>query len=214
MTDVRLQELYGRWVARAANGAAGPGAPQCVTPDKLLALVRREGPEARRLETLDHVMACEACGREYELVRAIHEAAGEIGAAHTSRRPQWWLPSLALAAGLLLAVGIGLSLPNLLKRPDIPRGGAESVILIAPSDELAANVGATFAWHPVPQAHRYILEVLDEGEIPVFSRETTDTTVVLGQSGLPPGKYRWWVRALTPAGQLTSPMRGLRARSQ
>ena len=59
MNVTQLQELYSRALAR--RNATGSDA--CVTPEDLLGLVRKDGPEARRLEILDHVMGCPACQR-------------------------------------------------------------------------------------------------------------------------------------------------------
>src|SRR5919204_5168346 len=100
MTEARLRELYQR--ALAERG--GRERAQCVGPDALLALVRREGSEEHRLEVLDHVMACEACQREFELLRSIEQAGAEAERATVARpwaRRGWgWRQAapLALAA--------------------------------------------------------------------------------------------------------------------
>lgn len=214
MTDARLRELYARALAQAGMATAGARSPECVTPEELLALVRREGPEARRLATLDHAMACDACRREYELLRAIEEAGTEIGGNRMERRPRWRMAPLGLAAGILIAVGIGLGLQNVVNRPDVPRGGTDAVVLIAPPPSIADESAITFAWHAVPNAHGYILEILGDNQAQVFSKKTSDTTIVLGPRQLRPGEYRWWIRAMTPAGQLASPIRRLRVRTE
>ena len=46
----------------------------CVSPEQLVALVDGRVPEIKRLELLDHVMACSRCRREFELLKAISEA--------------------------------------------------------------------------------------------------------------------------------------------
>jgi hypothetical protein len=69
MSPTRLQDLYSQAVARRR---AAPGA--CVSADDVLALVRQEGPETRRLEILDHVMSCRECHREFQLLRALEVA--------------------------------------------------------------------------------------------------------------------------------------------
>jgi hypothetical protein len=217
MTDDRIRDLYGRALARGVslpeNGSAG-----CVTPEDLLALVRGEGTEEHRLETLDHVMACETCHREFELLRAIDQAGTKGGA--TGRRASGWqrFAPLALAASLLLAVGIGLGVRRLGEPSDVSRGN-ESVVLLSPPAEVAARSPIIFVWRRVPNAHSYVLELLDRGPggdgTIVFSRKTSDTSVMLKPVRLRPGAvYQWWVRALTPAGELASPMRPLRVRSQ
>src|ERR671932_1785391 len=112
MSEERLRELY----ARALEAREPAGREQCPPPEALLALARREGPEAERLETLDHVMACVRCRSEFDLLRAIDAAgAGEGQARAAVRSParafarrRWttFVP-LALAATLVLAVALG-----------------------------------------------------------------------------------------------------------
>src|ERR671936_384188 len=112
MSEERLRELY----ARALEARAPADREQCPPPEALLALARREGPEAQRLETLDHVMSCARCRAEFDLLRAIEAAgAGEGQArsetrsqprAHARRRWTTFVP-LALAATLVLAVALG-----------------------------------------------------------------------------------------------------------
>lgn len=209
MTDERLQDLYARALAREA-AAADARTSSCVSPEALLALVRREGPEPKRLQTLDHVMACDTCRRDYELLRSIMKAGEEIGAAGTTPQRSWRLAPLALAASVILAVGIGLGYQRLAERPGVVRGGAEAIVLLAPPSTVATGQAVTFAWRPVPNAHGYALELLGDNNATVVSRNTMDTTVVLPPRSVEPGEYRWWVRAATPSGQLASPLRRLR----
>ena len=208
MSPTRLQDLYAEALARRRMA---PG--DCVSPEDLLALIRQEGPEARRLEVLDHVMACRECHREFELLRAV-EVAG------TDRQPvvrsivQRLVP-LALAASLLLAIGIGLAVRSRTGPEDISRGGASSLVLLSPPGEVAPGHPITFSWRPVPGARRYQLEVLDPNGTAVFSELTADTTLNWLADWLQPGStYRWWVRAVTPGAELSSPLRPLRIRSK
>lgn len=217
MTDDQLRELYARALAGGAS-LPGNGSGQCVTPEKLLGLVRREGTEEQRLQTLDHVMACEACRRELDLLKTIEQAGVEMGAAGTEGRFGWQkFARLALAASLLLAVGIALGIRHSGDSADVPRGGAAAVVLLAPPERIAEGQPVTFAWHPVRNAHQYVFELLDAGSgrsgTTAFVRTTSDTSLVLEPAEFRRGQeYQWWVRALTPAGELTSPMRALRVR--
>ena len=223
MTDEQLRELYARGLSRGGGAFATRGAQaerggerreRCVTPEELLALVRREGPEERRLELLDHVMACGACRGEFDLLRAIEQAGAEATAADSvvampriGRRGGWrWLTPMALAASVLLAVGIGIGLErgrlgNTGDR-DVMRGGGGEVTALTPAGEVRASGPLTFAWRPAPGASRYYVEVLDgEGEA-VYGAATTDTVLVMQEIGrLTPGvEYRWWVRASSDGG--------------
>ncbi len=202
MSDDRLRELY------AAGRTAGAEHP---APEAIHALVRREGPEDARLATLDHVMACEECHREFDLLRAIEQAETErVAAARPGARRAWLVP-VALAASLLLAVGIGRSV----LRPDgedTTRGAADDVVLVQPGREASAGDALSFTWRAVAGASGYELEVLDAGGGVAASASTTDTTASpLSAKALPAGDYRWWVRAATTdARALRSALRPLR----
>ena len=239
MTEARLRALYQH--ALAARGGGDATRERCPSPEAMLALVRREGPEEERLATLDHVMSCDACRRELDLLRAIEAAGAETmrtsGAATASEaRPRdrpaaapasvipWKrvVVPLALAASLLLAVGVGVrerfGRPDM-PPPDVARGESGEVRLLAPAAgaSVAAGAPVTFAWRPDPLARRYVLEVLDAGGRAVLADTTADTTVTLRDaSRLTSGAgYRWWVRALGAGGaQRASAVRALSVRSQ
>jgi anti-sigma factor RsiW len=207
MSPTRLQDLYAEALARRRTAPGG-----CVSPEDLLSLIRQEGPEARRLEVLDHVMACRECHREFELLRAL-DVAGARERSPVVRSIGRRLTPLALAASLLLAIGIGLSVRSRARPEDIPRGGPGNLVLLAPPTEVAAGQPVRFAWRPVPSARRYQLEVLDANGAAVFSELTGDTTLTWPADRLQPGStYRWWVRDVTPGAELSSPLRSLRLR--
>src|SRR5215510_6062414 len=103
VTDEALREAY----ERALDARRVTGREACVSPEAMLSLLRREGSEEQRLETLDHVMDCGACRSEFELLRSIEQA----GAASAEQaRPAMLQISrrladpLALAASVLLVV--------------------------------------------------------------------------------------------------------------
>lgn len=215
MNDERLRELYRKAVAQE-SGLPGPGAASCVTAEQLLDLVRRKGSEQSRLATLDHVMACPSCRHEFDLLRAVEQAGVESG-ARPKARWQWRnLAPIGLAASLLLAVGVAIGLDRG-ESPDPPRGASGGVTLVAPAAQVAAHEPITFVWRPVRHANRYVLELLEGGGggATVLSRETSDTAVVLDSKLFQPGaEYAWWVRAITPAGELASPLRPLRLQNR
>jgi hypothetical protein len=217
MNDERLRDLYGKAMAHGP-GAPGFRAASCVTPEQLLDLVRREGSEESRLRTLDHVMACPSCRHEFDLLRAVEQAGVESGARPPSVRWQWQrMTPIALAASLLLALGVTIALNRAGERPDQPRGATGGVTLLAPATQVSAQEPITFVWRPVRHANRYVLELLEGsgGGKMVLSRETSDTAMVLDSTLLQPGaQYQWWVRAVTPAGELASPLRPLRLRNR
>src|SRR5262245_40539751 len=128
LTDARLRELYLR--ALAHRGARGR--EQCVAPEAMLAVVRRAGPEAERLATLDHVMGCGACRPELDLLRSIEEAGAGAERPKVLRifpRPGWRaVAAVALAASVLLVVVVGQRL-GLRETPDVLRGPVDGVAL-------------------------------------------------------------------------------------
>ena len=215
MNDERLRELYGQALAKRAGSTAG--AASCVSPEQLLELVRREGTEQSRLTTLDHVMACPSCRHEFDLLRAVEQAGVESGVRPRARWHWHDLAPIGLAASLLLALGVVIGVNRSRERPDQPRGASAAVTLLAPPSQVGVDEPITFVWRPVRHAGRYVLELLEGsgGGGTVLSRETSDTAVVLDPKLFQPGaEYRWWVRAVTPAGELTSPLRQLRLRNR
>jgi len=251
MTDEQLRELYSGALARSGGRAR----QRCVSPEAMLAVLRREGPEEQRLETLDHVMACAACRGELDLLRSIEQAGAETeragaeterAGAETDRagagtepagsgmeragsgteragvvrrlpRRAWRaLVPLALAASVLLAVGIGQRFGRSDAPDEVLRGAADPVSLLAPPPEVAAGAPVTFAWQPVPGARSYRVEVLDAQGTVVFAETTDQTSVTLREPGhLAPGlEYRWGVRATTESGVRASRLRSLRVRKE
>lgn len=219
MTEDQLRELYAR--ALASPDRMPRKSDQCVTAESMLALVQREGPESQRLRTLDHVMSCNACRRELDLLRAIEQAGADLGVAADTRSWPGWprFSPLAVAASVVLAFGVALGIRYAGDQTDIPRGGGGAVVLLTPPKSVAGNQPVAFAWRRVPHASQYVFELLDErpggNGTPALARTTSDTSLLLEPTQLRRGQdYQWWVRALTPAGELASPMRSLRVRDQ
>jgi hypothetical protein len=216
MTDDRLRDAYA--AAMAARAASAPARAACPSAEALHALVHREGRETDRLATLDHAMACPHCRRELELLRAIARAGEESGAIPARGRPRWPIyVSAALAASLALAMGLGSG-----RRPwdvapaDVMRGSGADVRLAAPAADATVPRGASLvlAWHPVPGARDYVVEVMAGDGTVAFTGTTADSTLSIPPTGsLPPGEYRWMVRARTADGaERLSPARLLRVR--
>jgi hypothetical protein len=175
MTDAELRDIYTQ-----ALTSRGTGRNACPTPDALEALVTRSGAEEARLATLDHVMSCEACKKEFELLRAIHAA--EMADARAA--PRRSLTPLLAAAAVVVVVG-ALTITTI-KRPSPVRGAGPSADI-----ELVGIVGPSLVWHAIPGAVHYDVEIIDASGTTLFHQRTTDTTVALPStiSG------SWWVRA-------------------
>lgn len=205
MSDERLRELY----AAAASGRPRPESHPA--PEALAALARREGPEDARLATLDHVMGCADCRRDLDLLRTVERAGAESGARREASRRAWLVPA-ALAASLLLAIGISQVLRSSADDATRGEGTTGAVVLVHPAAALPAGAPITFAWRPVAGAGRYELELLDGAGAVTASATTVDTSATPESTGsLPPGEYRWWVRATTSDARVVrSPVRPLR----
>lgn len=212
--DERIKQLYARRVAERDR----PGGPGCAAPEAILALVRREGGEEERLATLDHVMSCAACHREYEWLAAVERAVVEAGSAAAPRRSWQFMRPLALAASLLVAVGAVLVVRRMVTEgPEPLRGGGEGaeIVLLGPAAEVPADAPIGFAWRPLDGANRYVLEIQRTDGAVVFTETTGDTTVTLQEPAgvLPERDYRWWVREVTDGSEpRASPFRSLRVR--
>jgi hypothetical protein len=189
----RLRKLYGDRVARPAGGASAA----CVDPEAILALVRQEGSEAERLATLEHVMSCAECHREYEWLSAVNEAAEETAGSAAGRRPTvWWRSTpVAAAASLLIVAGTALVLQARYRSgSEEPRGGDREIALAAPAAGTVAGP-LTFVWHPLPGVGRYVLEVQRADGAIALADTTADTLVTVDPSRLGADSlYRWWVR--------------------
>ena len=211
MTDDELREAYARaMAARRTTSRTG-----CPRPDALVALVRREGPEATRLETLDHAMTCAACRQEFELLRAI-EAGERRASGPTVRALRWQRPlALAIAASLVLAVGIGPARGWLTGRDvDTMRSGDTGVVALLPEGGATITSDSIeFTWRRANGASRYHVELLTADGDVRLGATTADTAIALAiPADLAPGAYRWWVRAELPGGEQRSAARGLTVR--
>jgi hypothetical protein len=210
VNEQRIREIYaGVMASRGKTRSAGA----CPAPEAILALVRREGTEDARLATLDHVMSCAECRSEFDLLRSIEEAGTQAGAARPAYR-RWTMP-VALAASVLFAVVIGRYMLPAAPDDEVFRGDDSGVTLLAPPPEVAAGTPIAFAWHPIPGATRYRLEVLSTGGELALEAETADTTVTLrGTADLAPGDYQWWVGSTVAGAPTRSAFRPLRLTPQ
>jgi hypothetical protein len=194
LSDDDLRAEYGRVLERRVPGSRAG----CPSPEAIRALVEREGAEADRLATLDHVMACGECQKDFEMFRAPRETAARL-----ERRslPSW------LAAAAMLALVIGAAwiwkARQVSGGTEITRGGVRSVELVGPA-AVAPGASPVFVWRAVATAQRYQLELDTEAGDPVYETSTADTTARLPDSvHLSAGTtYRWWVRATLASGAL------------
>ncbi len=196
--DGALRDAYRELLdARAPRDRAA-----CPSPETLLAVVERRGAETTRLATLDHVMSCAACRRDLDLLRtaaasAEQAAAGEAPALRVVRggRATRHFPmrSLAVAAGLVVAVGVGLLSWHPGTRQPLLRGDEHMVVLLAPQSR--PDGSALLRWRTVPGAAAYRVEVFAPNGRTVAADTVSDSTFVLPAADRS-AELRWMVTAL------------------
>jgi hypothetical protein len=198
-----LERLY-----RARVAARPVVTERCVSPEAMLALLQRDGTEDERMATLEHVMSCPACHREYQWLATVDRAAVEAGGSAAPGRAWWRGAPLALAASLVAVIGAGLLVRAPWRAGGEPvRGEAGDVSLVEPAAGATIADSPTFAWHPLPEASAYVLEIQRADGSVARSDTTADTTLTL-PAPLPPAEYRWWVREVTDgADPRSSPFR-------
>jgi len=174
--DERLRQAYRAAVLDRGPRAGGGSHPE---PEALVAVAERSGSEAVRLEVLDHVMACEACRRELELVRASLLAAGMPHQRTWFRSPA--IGMMAIAATLLVVAGVRLFMASSVDQEAGPRLRGGSAVTTYPVRWLP-SVGAGLAWRPTAGAASYRVEVVDENGAAVVDSTMRDTTVVVPDS--------------------------------
>jgi hypothetical protein len=174
VTDDELRRLYQARTAKDDRSGC-PGAPE------LAALAGGELGDADRRRLLEHVAGCASCALEVKLAAETvpwsEELSREVAAASRSapasppssiasraperRRSRRLLPSLALAAATVLAIGAGVWLltPPALPPGDVVRG-AEDEVAPAPGSELA-EAPARLTWAPQPGAESYRVVLFD-----------------------------------------------------
>jgi len=174
--DERLRQAYRAAILDQGPRAGGESHPE---PEALVAVAERSGSEAVRLEVLDHVMACEACRRELDVVRASLLAAGMPRQRTWFRSPA--IGMMAIAATLLVVAGVRLFMTSSVDQEAGPRLRGGSAVTTYPARWLP-SVGAGLAWRPTAGAESYRLEVVDENGAAVVDSTMRDTTVVVPDS--------------------------------
>jgi hypothetical protein len=162
----------------------------CPDPEALLSLAEGAGPEAERLEVLDHVMSCSTCRQEFELLRAL--------AVARPRERNWLRSWMAAAASVVLLAGAGYAVWWQMGPGDTVYRGADSgVELVAPESGGSVDGDVQFVWRGESGAFEYVLEILDPDGGSLLRRTTADTLVIVHLPDHPglSGSVRWWVRA-------------------
>jgi len=197
LNDERLRLAYGSLLEGRTDGSRRSH-PE---PEALVALAERSGSEAVRLEVLDHVMTCDACRRELDLVRASLSAAGLPRQRRWFRSPS--IGIMAIAASLLIVAGVRLfSTSGDIETGSRLRGG--SAVSTYPVRWLPTGA-AGLSWRPTADAVGYRLEVIDAAGAALVDSTVRDTTFVLADSlAKAPRTLSWTVTATLGDGSAVS----------
>src|SRR5262245_8009843 len=205
MNTSQLRAAYDEVVRQRSPGSRA----DCPAPERIAAVVERTGNEADRLETLDHVLACAACRREFDMLRTASQASQGTLTTTPVRTARFRVASfVALAATLLLAVGI---LSTRLRGPvnggSTVRGGGAAIELVAPRRLPSREVLLT--WRSVTGVATYRVEVLDQDGRRLVDTSLVDTTLVLSDSLVRVARAQVWsVGARLRGGSSVDPRAG------
>jgi hypothetical protein len=181
-----LRSSYDQLLASSRGNEAREG---CVAPDQIVDLVEHRTPDPERMSQLSHVLSCEHCLREYEILRSLKSGADQMAPGRWRRTP------VGRAAQLVLVAG-SIALAAYLITGRI-RSAASDVDLIAPAGRTAAGAPVTLRWRSVAGAASYRLEIMDAPGAILFSAFTLDTAQIVPDSvRLTAGvSYQWRVSA-------------------
>lgn len=206
------QELERLRAAFAVSDSA-PDPEACPAPETIWAAVRGELPPQELRSVVDHTATCAACAEDWRLAVEVDR---QSTAAQTTTVPgnvivgrfgrmRTWTAAAALAAGLLIAVGVyrtggfGPQPPTYREAP-----GTAVRSLLAEGEALPRQTAA-LRWSPVPGASSYDVRVSTEDLRVVDTAEGLTATEYRvpesALSGLPAGaKLLWQVEAVFPDG--------------
>ena len=208
------QELARLRTAFAAPAAAAPEPESCPAPETIWAAVRGELPRELR-EVVEHTASCEACAEDWrlaaELVRQEAAADSAPGKVLQGRFGRWrpLMAAAALAAGLLVAVGIYRTGGFGPGQPTYREAESETIHSLLPADQALPRQGAALRWSPVPGAESYDVRISTEDlRLVLTAQGLKAPSYSIPESALaslPPGsKLLWQVEAAFPDGSRRS----------
>lgn len=207
------QELASLRAAFTAPAAA-PDPESCPAPEKIWEAVRGELPPAELRQVVEHTASCAACAEDWRLAAELgrQSAAAAVTAPGKVLQGRFgWRPLMtaaALAAGLLLAVGIYRTAFNPAP-PTYREAGSEAIRSLVPEHQALPRQGAVLRWSPVPGAESYDVRISTEDLRLVLTAQSLKTaSYAVPESALatlPPGsKLLWQVDAVFPDGSRRS----------
>ena len=203
MNEEDLVRLYQRGATRREGTRDG-----CVPPEALLDVVERRGPEAARLQSVNHAMACPECREELELLRATRIVRDR------ARLPRF---GFALAASLVLAAGLGFyafgrqRAPTGIDDAGVTRSGSDDVQLVTTG--AVSSQTPNLVWRSATGAASYVVELRREDGTLLARGTTADTVFAVPDSvrAGPDSDAYWAVTArLSDGTSLSSTARRIR----
>lgn len=155
----------------------------------------------RRLRTGSTGTAVPGAAHDADILRAAAASASRI----RQRRRRRWQAPMALAAGLVLAVGVTWQLQRAGPEPLILRGGAAAGEATPPNEAVLVQAPESLAWPPVDGADAYTLSLRDaSGELlwqaAQIEQERIDLPPEVRASLPASGTFLWQVTAERPGG--------------
>lgn len=207
------QELE-RLRAAFATPDLAPTPATCPAPEMIWAAVRGELPPRQLREVVEHTAVCAACAEDWRLAVEIEKqsAASQTATVPAGRVIQGrfgqlrtWTAAAALAAGLLIAVGIYRTGGFGPQEPTFREAQGTTVQSLLAEGQALPRQGAVLRWSPVTGAASYDVRISTEDLRLVDTAQgqtVTEYRVPAGTlAGLPPGtKLLWQVDAVFPDG--------------
>ena len=210
------QELERLRAAFAVPDPAGtaPDPAACPAPEAIWAAVRGELPPRELREVVEHTAVCASCAEDWRLAVEIEKqpAAAQTATAPAGRviqgrfgRLRTWTAAAALAAGLLVAVGLYRTGNFGPQEPTFREGQGTTVQSLLAEGQALPRQSAVLRWSPVPGAASYDVRISTEDMRLVDTAQGQKATEyrVPGSAlaGLPAGtKLLWQVDAVFPDG--------------
>ncbi len=179
-------------------------AGDCPAPEDILRATLGELTHADNESLADHAARCPVCSVAWCLARDYVRESGLVDQPRWKPSRRWWLPAVAAAATLALAV---LLAPwqerTRAPAPGLRESGRIAIESLVPEAMPLAAERFTLRWSPGPEGTRYDIRVTDQrlehlaGAVSLRRAEYTVPTTVLAR--LEPGSLvLWQVEAVLP----------------
>ncbi len=206
---------------RAAFAAPAPAAPEpesCPAPDAIWSAVRGELPPRELREVVEHVAACAACAEDWRLAAEFDRRSAALAADATAPQGKViqgrfgaWRPLMAtaaLAAGLLIAVGLYRTGGLGPQAPTYREAEGNAIRSLLPADQALPRTGAVLRWSPLPGASYDVRMSTEDLRLVLTAESQKAAEYRIPESalaGLRPGsKLLWQVEAVFPDGSRRS----------